>query len=236
MRPGGLRRSRVIGGGGFSPLDVPGLVAWYDAADTSTITHSGGAVSEWRDKSGNGYHLTQATGSQQPTTGTATINGRNVMRFVSNDFMQMASNATWMTSYTVAVIVQVDAAAENWWAGIDTCSLHLGHQNSTNVYVGHYGNDQGYTHTVTTTPKIHIASYTKPGSRWVTNGSLIGSSGTAPSADPNTGGKFQVGRGHSCGGGFLTGNLGEVVVCSPNIGTSDEAALTAYLNSKWAVF
>jgi len=34
---------------------------WLDAADASTITESGGAVSQWDDKSGNNHHVIQAT-------------------------------------------------------------------------------------------------------------------------------------------------------------------------------
>jgi len=39
---------------------------WLDADDASTITETGGAVSQWDDKSGNARHATQATGSKQP--------------------------------------------------------------------------------------------------------------------------------------------------------------------------
>jgi hypothetical protein len=63
-------------------------VVWLDAADTSTITESSGSVSQWNDKSGNGYNVTQGTGLNQPTTGSATINGLNVLTFDgSNDRM-----------------------------------------------------------------------------------------------------------------------------------------------------
>lgn len=54
---------------------------WYDAADISTITHSGGLVSQWSDKGSLGYHLTNATESQKPTTGATSQNGLNVISF-----------------------------------------------------------------------------------------------------------------------------------------------------------
>lgn len=44
----------------------PNLSFWQDAADQSTITIATG-VSEWRDKSGNNRHFTQATGANQPS-------------------------------------------------------------------------------------------------------------------------------------------------------------------------
>jgi hypothetical protein len=40
---------------------------WLDAADASTITQVDGAVSRWKDKSGNGNHATQGNGSRQPS-------------------------------------------------------------------------------------------------------------------------------------------------------------------------
>ena len=54
---------------------------WLDASDASTITHSSGSVSQWSDKSGNSANATQGTGSKQPTTGTRTLNGLNVIDF-----------------------------------------------------------------------------------------------------------------------------------------------------------
>lgn len=39
--------------------------AWYDAADIDTIT-IGTGVSQWDDKSGNGNHVTQGIGGEQP--------------------------------------------------------------------------------------------------------------------------------------------------------------------------
>jgi len=48
------------------PTDLPGLVSWYDASDDSSITTIGGRVSQWSDKSGNGWHLTQSTSTLRP--------------------------------------------------------------------------------------------------------------------------------------------------------------------------
>lgn len=40
---------------------------WLDAADTSTISTVSGRVSQWRDKSGNDHHYSQANAASQPT-------------------------------------------------------------------------------------------------------------------------------------------------------------------------
>lgn len=87
------RRRRILGAAGA--LIPAGAKLWLDAPDTSTITASSGSVSAWADKSGNGNNATQGTGSSQPTTGVATSNGKNLIRFDgSNDAMMVAANAT----------------------------------------------------------------------------------------------------------------------------------------------
>lgn len=63
----------------FTP-DALSPALWLDASDTSTITESGGAVSQWDNKGSLG-NFTQATGALQPTTGATTLNGLNVVSF-----------------------------------------------------------------------------------------------------------------------------------------------------------
>jgi len=45
---------------------LSGTAFWFDADDASSITESGGAVSQWDDQTG-AYSAVQATGSRQPT-------------------------------------------------------------------------------------------------------------------------------------------------------------------------
>ena len=63
----------------WSPLEAsPSL--WLDASEASSITAGGaGNVSQWRDISGNDYHVSQSATVDQPTTGTTTLNGLNVL-------------------------------------------------------------------------------------------------------------------------------------------------------------
>lgn len=98
--PAGVGVATGGGGGGFSPLDLSPTL-WLDASDTSTITEStpgSGAVSQWDDKSGNGYNLVQATSSAQPKTGTATINSLNVLEFDGASTQYMNETAAVLSS------------------------------------------------------------------------------------------------------------------------------------------
>ena len=64
---------------------------WLDAADASTITESGGAVSQWDDKSGNGRDVSQATAAARPQYALAGLNGRNVVTFNGSNSIETAS-------------------------------------------------------------------------------------------------------------------------------------------------
>ena len=79
----------------FSPSDITGLKAWYDASDTATISLSGSAVTQWNDKSGNAFNLTQSTGANRPTSGVNTINSKNVLDFDGNDYLQASTASNW---------------------------------------------------------------------------------------------------------------------------------------------
>lgn len=54
---------------------------WLDAADFSTLTLNSSTVSQWRDKSGNGRHASQATPSAQPQLILNAINNLSTVRF-----------------------------------------------------------------------------------------------------------------------------------------------------------
>lgn len=80
----------------WTPSEIT-TTAWYDADDAATITESVGDVSQWDDKSGNDYHLTQATSLNQPLTGSAKIGTLNTISFDGVDHYMNSSpprNAT----------------------------------------------------------------------------------------------------------------------------------------------
>ena len=72
---------------GLFSKDVDGLTLWLDAADSSSITHSSNAVSQWSDKSGNGNHATQSTSANQPvlTSSGLQFDGTNDGFTLTND-------------------------------------------------------------------------------------------------------------------------------------------------------
>jgi hypothetical protein len=97
----------------FDPTDIANCALWLDGSDLASITESGGAVSQWNDKSGNNNHALQSSAAAKPTTGTRTLNGRNVIDFDgSGDFMTLTNPITG-GAYTIFLVVLVDSFAAN---------------------------------------------------------------------------------------------------------------------------
>ncbi len=81
--------------------------AWYDAANASTITASGGEVSEWRDISGNGKHASRNS-IMGPMTGTNMINGKNAIYFRVSQTNTMMTSLTQLTEASIYLVVDPD--------------------------------------------------------------------------------------------------------------------------------
>jgi hypothetical protein len=81
----------------------PNLSFWQDAADRSTITIATG-VSEWRDKSGNNRHFTQATGANQPSYSDTGFLGRPGITFDgTDDNLRLTGISSQITNQTHGV-------------------------------------------------------------------------------------------------------------------------------------
>jgi hypothetical protein len=103
----------TVAGGAWTPASIAGLVAWYDASNAASITASAGNVSQWNTLGGSaaGAHLVQATSTNQPKTGTRTINAKNVIDCDgSNDWMAVTFT-TIAQPYTVLMVVVSDSAS-----------------------------------------------------------------------------------------------------------------------------
>jgi hypothetical protein len=92
----------------FNPLSLAPQL-WLDASDTATITESSGAVSQWDDKSGNGFNVIQATGANQPTTGVATLNNKNVIQFDGGDSLGLVVSPFSNAPYTTFIVFKFGA-------------------------------------------------------------------------------------------------------------------------------
>lgn len=105
-----LRRSS------FSPLDLPGLLAWY-SADSGVYNDAGvtlatntQTVQQWNDRSGNGYHLKQATSGNRPQYLSAGFNSKQTVQFT-------AATPTGMATTTDAVVTGSSNLTSGFFVG-----------------------------------------------------------------------------------------------------------------------
>jgi hypothetical protein len=88
---------------------IAGYSLWLDASDATTFTFSSGTrVSEWRDKSANNYHMTQATSVSQPNR-NATQNSLSAvtMRSGSAEYFMRNTSYDWAHSaFTLLCVIQ----------------------------------------------------------------------------------------------------------------------------------
>lgn len=90
------------------PVETPPLRAlalWLDA-DREVVTDESGGVWQWRDRSGNGMHLSQGVATFRPHLVT-NPSGHSAMSFdVDDDCLQTSADWPVFTSYTVAIALR----------------------------------------------------------------------------------------------------------------------------------
>jgi hypothetical protein len=228
-----------------TPPITANLYARYDASVASSITSSATKVSQWNDLSGNGKHLTQATSGYQPVTGTTTQNGRNVIVF---DQQVMSSTAVSFTANALTVFFTATkssaGSAANQYSRVVSFSL-----NSDNDYDNTNGmnpmyftsptssynrNNATVCSTALTYGQINTTAFKLNGSAVDLWHNSLTASGTTSATAINSN-RFAVGGTYTAvGNGFLNGWVGEILVYTTAMGTSDINLTRDYLKTKWA--
>jgi len=99
----------------FNPLDIPNCCMWYDGADKSSMTINGSnQITQWNDKSGNGYTLTTTTTTGPTITTSSNAVGYDIS-FIrgSNNYIARLTGSNFITTteftYFTVIINNDDA-------------------------------------------------------------------------------------------------------------------------------
>jgi hypothetical protein len=228
----GFTVPHVVAAGGFVPTDIAGCHFWIDPSDTTSITESGGLVSQINDLSGNSRHLTQGTGSLQPTTGTRTINSLNVLDFIPNDSLVAGSNWTSaLTAATVFIVADSDDAGGNhplWTIGGGNDSWYM-FGGQTYEWFG-TSVRKNWTPTASIgSPRLHSVVAAANDWRAYQDTTLEFTTGT------NTVSFTQTPTLGLSPGGAFDGTIAEVVLYDSALGTTDRETVRDYLITKWGL-
>lgn len=223
----------------WTPLDLTGLVAWWDASDTATISVSGHDVSAVSDKSGNSHQLDVISSGGSPQSGLTTQNGLNAITNVpaSNSVLRNGHGGgtpsiTLSEPYTIVYAGNVGATGgqvifDNSGAAANALS------GSTNWLVSRASNaDTGEA--IATGLHLFECIYNGASSKMYDNNAQQGGS-LNPGAGSMDGLTLTGGRGGTSPANLY---LFEVIVTSTELSTtgSELALLNAYLNAKWALY
>lgn len=227
----------------FTPNSIPGLAAWMDASDVSTVTLDGSNnVSAILDKSGNSRNWSQATVLQRPNYITAAQNGLNAIRVTNGGPLWIGNSSSSAESYfgagrnicTQFVVWKYTAQAisHRVYDGSDNNRLVRinSHAASTTWNTSAY-NPTSYA--TSTSWRIQTVRYDGPNSK---HDSWVGSTKVATQTNFTgfsmaTSNNYRWDFGSSIVG--ADADFGEAIHYNVALSDSDVALLIAYLAAKW---
>ncbi len=224
----------------WTPADLPdGMLLWLDADHPGAVTLAGGAVSEWRDRSGNGRVVTQGNAAARPVP----VAG-GMLAFDGSDDLLTGTIGAVSGNVSVFGAVRFDRATQPFDDYDYVYNLGSGSGAAgQNLSFSRYAGDDRYYAWDGAAPLFGPAV---PGARPLVFSQTIAAAaprhrlwvdGTAQTVADWTGslslnGNLTIGR---RGGGThpLAGRVGELVVIDAAVGDTDRQRLEGYLAHQW---
>jgi hypothetical protein len=227
-----------------APTDLAGCVGWWDASDATSITASGGLVSQINDKSGLAAHASQGTSGSRPTLVSNALNGRSVLRFDGGDALLGNFASTISTNaYSVFAVCKMAVGGNNnrvlSVAGAASSDFASGSVIPCCQNGGFFGQLSAYDGVAANVGAVSgFAGYALfsgvRGSTTVTNaadGIKVAPASTTLTT-PVT--RFGIGAPAQGGAGGWNGDIAEVIYYSAALSDTDRARVEKYLQQKWA--
>lgn len=230
----GLSIGLDTNGSQFGPSSLSGLAAWYRG---DTITTSGGAVTQWDDKSGNGKHLVQATSGKRPTlTASGIGNQPSVVFDGSDDTLECASMTVASGSPFTVLFVGNSATQANrvFLDSFNAVGARLAIYCQTSSQISLYGS-AGFGVNGTDMSSSHVVAAVINGAS-----SKLSVDGAAPTTgDVGTAGLasgLRVGIDQDqTAGRSVSGQIAEIVLYSRALTTTEVTQVARYLGARYGI-
>jgi hypothetical protein len=226
----------------FNPRTLPGIALWLDAADTASMVIDTG-ISAWRNKAGTGVlAFTQSTGNLQPLSGTARVNGRNVLVFDGVDD-QMTATDPFLTGGGGGLpfslfICQRIVSATNFGMTYTTGNGLEVRQNATTGQMQVNSDAATTVHTfsgssvgVTEVVSLVFPSGATNNLFW-RGGVAQTLNGTATAKPATTTATHTIGR-RTGGSNPANVQVCEIIACQSQVSDATRSAVERYLGSRW---
>jgi len=243
----------------FSPRFIPGCALWFDAADTATIVKTGSSVSQWNDKSGNGYSVVQPTGANQPTHVANSLNGYGGIQLANTKYLyQVGSNMPLFSASSAnsVYIVARNNSSQPYhgWGLINTLWFNIGGSTADTALKYHLSFGEGGTNGLRIYVGTGGSAYTGVGqSTAVAFGAnaIVGFSMSSATTLLDVNGSYANYTGYiaqnnnlnnkwfifgdSRGGYVVDMIIYEMIGFNTQLSISDQQQIDGYLASKWGI-
>lgn len=246
--PGGVTDTTLMKiqgiSGSMNPFSIPDMIMWY-RSDFGVTRDGDGRVSEWKDLSGNRFHVVQSTAANRPfyNISSSLFNGKPALDFdyaigtfltCSHNTRQQPGNMTIFAVFQMAtdyagystIIGKTDSGAwSNGWAlgsigGTTDCSFWY------NGY-GNYSGKGDYT------KPTKILASGRRGTTILYRSNGYSQATAAPGAIAASTNVLQIGTLES--GYHFSGSLAEIIVYKRALPDSDMYNVEMYLSQKYGI-
>lgn len=216
--------------------------AWFRADSLPATIANGGVISQWSDVSGNNRHLTQATGSKQPTLRFGVLNERPVVRFDGTDdgFDSSVALSAILGANgrgTVFAVYKIDVDASGLdviWADTTTkAALYVDNTTPTLNALNDDGT-QDVANRTTTRGVFHIGIWMQDGTNVSAGHDNANTAGLGQTASGNTSslaGNMNVG--YLANTNFLKGDIAEIIIFNSALSEENRRRVEKYLVNKY---
>jgi hypothetical protein len=218
---------------------APATALWFDANLSSTITQSGGSVSQWNDRSGNANHAVQATGSLQPTYDATAAGGKGAIVFGgggSQKLFDITSTLTTGTAWTAFVVAKMTAQTlQAYIFGGSNYGAYVG--GNVPADFGVYNGINFRQKTFATNPTIYNAAHVleyAPATLW-TDGTAVSSYESGSATLTNSMSLTRLGSRPDQTTLYFIGELYELIWVPSTLAQSDRELFEGYLAWKWGL-
>ncbi len=237
----------------FDPKTIASLVAWYDAADSDTIDKDGNdLVSQWDDKSGNGFHAIGFIGTKPKYFASGGGIGQAHLNWghdhPTRSSLSVSGPTTWAPLSSGGYANTSVFAVLHWpgtqtgnvsdlirWDNNNAFGIHKVHssRNGSVIYRGGWQCKGGTPANLLPSKFLTAWMYTDSGFVTRLNGAVDDTDSTSPGTNALTDSNWVIGS--NVGNGSHL-EVSEILIFNTEITGDDLSDVENYLNTKWSIY
>lgn len=242
-------------GEAFSPKNISGLKAWFDAADNKTVFSdsactveagalAGDLVTCWKDKSGNGHEAIQPTDGDEGVYEGFELNLRNTIYFDGGSFLDTqtvlpSDQGTIFVVFATATaqganaffVGSEDGGADDNKLGLDSSAGLVSIVDTDTLNSTTTGLDTGLSYLA-----VNVWENGTNHDLFLDDFSVDEATATSPAVVITSIQPLFIGASNNSGtaGDFYTGSIGEILIYDRQLTSTELQEVRDYLQSKWS--